>query len=414
MGAGPGRFQFNRNGTTFRIFAHSERLGFADEVVYVDAAPGSIGPGPSNASIAVIDALGKPSYCSDTTGRVKKRPIPPYPADAPRSRRPATSERGHFAHIRPGRRAFSSAMAFAVIHLTLDVWQHLLQRRVTWHFAATAGPLLQVHPRIGTRNAWSGDGYLEFGYPDWDWSEGNPFSENLEVIAHETGHLIVKAVVGTLPDDERALQHRAHEEGAADLIALVVAMQLDSVIAHVLRATKGYLYEDSLLSRVGEWGHGKADVERTAFNDATLASVRADPKLNKHKLSGPFTGAVYDLLVEIFVDHLATDGVITRPLAEDCRHEPGRPTPDLSPHFAPALRGHQAVFAEALRQARDEIAALLARAWLTLGPGSVTFGRVLARLLDADTALGLGRAASIREVFGARGIVAEPAAPAAR
>ena len=404
MGAGPGRFQFNRDGTRFRIFAHSERLGFADEVVSVDAEPGSIGSGPTDASIAVIDALDKPPYCSDTTGRVKKRPVPPYPADGPRSRRPAAPERGHFAHIRPGRRAFSSAMAFAVIRLTLEVWQHFLQRRLSWHFAAKR-PILQVHPRIGTRNAWSGDGYLEFGYPDWDWTISNPFSENLEVIAHETGHLIMKAVIGTMPDDQKSLQHRAHEEGAADLVALVVAMQFDSVIGHVLKATNGYLYADSLLSRIGEWGHGKADVERNAFNDATLASVRADPKLNKHKLSAPFTGAVYDLLVEIFVERLATAGAITRQLAADCRHVPGTPVADLSAHFARSSRGRQGVFAEALRQARDEVACLLAGAWRRTGPGSVVYDRVLTNLLAADAELGCGRAASIREVFGLRGIV---------
>ena len=414
MGAGPGRFQFNRTGTRFRIFAHSERLGFTDEVVYVDAEPGSIGPGPTDASIAVIDAIGKSCYCSDRTGRVKKRPIPPYPVDARRTPRPAVAERNHFDHLRPGRRAFSAAMTFAVIRLTLEVWQHYLQRRVSWHFLATAGPILQVHPRIGTRNAWSGDGYLELGYPDWDWSEGNPFSENLEVIAHETGHLVMKSVLGTLPDDERSLQHRAHEEAAADLIALVVAMQFDSVLAHVLKSTSGYLYASSLLSRVGEWGHGLKDVERNAFNDATLASMRADPKLNKHKLSGPFTGAVYDLLVEIFVAHLAAAGAITQQLADDCRHQPGQATADLGPHFAQALRGHHPLFTEALGHARDEVAALLARAWVTTGPGNVTFGRVLARLLDADAALGFGRAASIREVFAARGIVAETITPSGR
>lgn len=412
MGAGSGRFQFNRSGTRFRIFAHSERLGFADEVVAVDAAPGSIGLGPADARITVIDALDKPPYCSDATGRVKKRPCPPYPADGPRTRRPAVPERGHFAHIRPGSRAFSAAMAFAVIHLTLEVWEHYLQRRLTWHFAATAGPMLQVHPRIGTRNAWSGDGYLEFGYPDWDWTVSNPFAENLEVIAHETGHLIMKAAIGTMPDDQKSLQHRAHEEGAADLVALVVTLQFDSVIGHVLKATNGFLYTDSLLSRIGEWGHGKADVERNAFNDATLAAVRTDPKLNKHKLSAPFTGAVYDLLVEIFVDHLATAGVITRQLAADCRHEPGTPVADLSAHFARAVRGRQGVFAEALRQARDEVAGLLAGAWRRTGPGSVAYDRVLANLLAADAELGFGRAASIREVFGLRGIVAA-AGPAA-
>jgi hypothetical protein len=414
MGAGPGRFQFKANGTRFRIFAHSERLGFADEVVCIDARPGSIAAGPTDDTIAVIDALGKPSYCSDTTGKLKKRPVPPYPADGPRSRTPAAPVRGHFAHIRPGRRAFSAAMAFAVVRITVEVWQHFFQRPIAWHFAATAGPVLQVHPRIGTRNAWSGDGYLEFGYPDWDWTMGNPFSENLEVIAHETGHLVMKGVLGTLPDDERTLQHRAHEESAADLIALVVAMQFESVIAHVLRATSGYLYESSLLSRIGEWGHGQADVERNAFNEATMASARADPKLNKHKLSSPFTGAVYDLLVEIFVGHLARAGAISRPLADDCRHEPGRPTADLSAAFARAIRGRQVVFAEALRQARDDLGALLAGAWLATGGGNISFGRVLAGLIESDRALGLGHAAFIREVFAARGIAPAPADAAAR
>jgi hypothetical protein len=406
MGAGAGRFQFSRTGTRFRIFPHSARLGFTDEVVCVDAAPGSIGPGPSDATIAVIDAPNKRCYCSDTTGRVRKRPRPPYPSNGPRTRQPATAARGHFAHIRPGRRAFSAAMSFAVIRLTLEVWQHFLQRPLTWHFAERAGPVLQVHPRIGTRNAWSGDGYLEFGYPDWAWSVGNPFAENLEVIAHETGHLVMKAVVGTMPDDEKSLQHRAHEEAAADLIALVVALHFESVIAHVLRRTHGHLYTDSLLSRIGEWGHGKADVERNAFNEATLASVRAAPRLNKHLLSAPFTGAVYDLLVEIFVDHLAAAGAITRQLAADCRHQPGTPVADLSADFARAIRGRGAVFAEALRLARDEVACLLAAAWRVTGPGNVAYDRMLGHLLAADAVLGFGRASSLREVFGARGIVA--------
>ena len=413
MGAGPGRFEFNASGTRFRVFAHSARLGFTDEVVRIGAAPGSIGPGPRDAAIDVIDAPSKEPYCSDATGRVKKRPRPPYPADGPRTTRPATPQGGHFAHIRPGRRAFSAAMAFAVVRLTLEVWQHFLQRPVSWHFAATAGPVLQVHPRVGTANAWSGDGYLEFGYPDWDWTTSDPFAENLEVIAHETGHLIMKAVIGTLPDDERSLHHRAHEEAAADLVALVVALHFDSVIAHVLRQTHGYLYADCVLSRVGEWGTGGDDVARNAFNEATLASVRADPAaLNKHTLSAPFTGAVYDLLVELFVDHLVAAGAIPRALADACHHEPGRPVADLAGPFARAARGRRAAFAEALGRARDDLACLLAGAWRRSTTDSLVYGKVLTHMLAADAELALGRADLIRATFALRGIT--PVAAVAR
>jgi hypothetical protein len=301
-------------------------------------------------------------------------------------------------------------MAFAVIRLTLEIWRHFLQRPVPWHFRESAGPVLQVHPRIGTANAWSGDGYLEFGYPNWDWTTTDPFAENLEVIAHETGHLILKSVIGTLPDDTRSLQHRAHEEGAADLVALVVALHFESVIAHVLRQTNGYLYADGLLSRIGEWGTGADDVARHAFNDATMASVRVDPvALNKHQLSAPFTGAVYDLLCEIFFDHLVAAGAITRELADACHHDPARPVADLKRPFGVALRGRRPAFAEALRQARDDVAGLLAGAWRRSTTDGLVFGKVVTHLLAADAELGLGRAALIRDTFALRGITPVPA-----
>ena len=56
------RFHFNPKGTRFRIFAQTRELGFAPELVYVDAAPGSIRPGPSDDANDVIDALDKLSY----------------------------------------------------------------------------------------------------------------------------------------------------------------------------------------------------------------------------------------------------------------------------------------------------------------------------------------------------------------
>jgi hypothetical protein len=417
VGAGPGRFQFSANGTRFRVFAQSPRLGFQDEVVRVDAPPGSIRPGPADAAIDVIDALRKPSYYSDRTFTMRARPRPPYPLDGPRSPAPAVARGGHFSHIRPGRRAFTAAMVFAVIRLTLEIWQHFLERRVTWHFAQTAGPILQVHPRVESENAWSGEGFLEFGFPHGpSFSLTDPFGENLEVIAHETGHLIMKAVVGTMADDEKPLQHRAHEEAAADLIALVVALHFDSVIDALLRETTGFLYSDCLLARIGEWGRDAGDVARRAFNQSTLASVRALPAPNKHQLSSPFTGAVYDVLVRTFVEQLAATGAIGHQLADDCRHDPTAaiPVPNLAAEFEGAYRGRHAVFAEALRQARDEIAALLAGAWrrTTLADG-VRYSRVLDHLLEADAALGLSRRPLLREAFAARGITPSPG-PAGR
>jgi len=211
-------------------------------------------------------------------------------------------------------------------------------------------------------NGWSGNGFLEFGFPFFP-NRQHRFCDNFEVVAHETGHLIMKSMVGTMPDDEKSLQHRAHEEAAADLIALVTTLHFDSVIAHVLTQTAGFLYGDNLLSRFGEWGRGPTALPRRSFNEATLASVRAMDPLTKHALSSPFTGAVYDVLVGIFVRHLVALGAIDERLAAHCRHTPGVPVPALGDDFRRAYRGRAADFAEALRRARDELGWLLAGAW---------------------------------------------------
>jgi hypothetical protein len=400
------RFRFNEQGTRFKIFAHSRELGFAPETVHVDAAPGSIGPGPADAAIDVIDARDKTSYYSDTTGKLRVRPRFPYPADAPRATRPVEPRRGHFDHLAPPAWEFSAAMVFAVVRTTLSVWRHFFGvDTIPWHFVEQAGPILQVHPRVRCANGWSGNGFLEFGFPFFP-RRRYRFCENFEVVAHETGHLIMKSMVGTMPDDEKSLQHRAHEEAAADLIALVTTLHFESVIAHVLTQTTGFLYGDNLLSRFGEWGRGPTALPRRSFNDTTLASVRAESPLTKHALSAPFTGAVYDVLVGIFVGRLVALGAVDERLAARCRHTPGVPVPDLAGEFRRAYRGRAHDFAEALRVARDELGWLLAGAWRRSTSDGLTYRKVLRHLLATDVELGTGHGALVAQAFADRGIVA--------
>ena len=405
MGLGE-RFHFNEKGTRFKIFAHSRAVGFTPERVYVDAAPGSITPGPADAAIDVIDARDKVSYYSDVTGKLRARPRFPYPPDGPRATPPVAPRRGHFDHLEPPAWQFSAAMVYAVVRTTLSVWSHFFEvETIPWHFVAQAGPILQVHPRVRCANGWSGNGFLEFGFPFFP-NRRHRFCENFEVVAHETGHLIMKSMVGTMPDDEKSLQHRAHEEAAADLIALVTTLHFESVIAHVLAETAGFLYGDNLLSRFGEWGRGPTALPRRSFNSATLASVRALDPLTKHALSSPFTGAVYDVLVGVFVRHLVAAGALDERLAARCRHTPGVPVPDLAADFRRAYRAHAAAFAEALRRARDELGWLLAGAWRRSTNDGLVYSKVLRHLLAADAELGTGHGALVAQAFAARGIAA--------
>src|SRR5439155_18414372 len=85
-----GSFRFNPRGTRFRIYPQSRSVkGFETPiVVHVDSRPGTIGPGPADSTMYVVDAAGIPPnrwkvpYADDATGEPRWRP--PYPRREPR------------------------------------------------------------------------------------------------------------------------------------------------------------------------------------------------------------------------------------------------------------------------------------------------------------------------------------------
>ncbi|MEX2145524.1 MAG: hypothetical protein WED01_00750 [Candidatus Rokuibacteriota bacterium] len=403
----PPRFRFNEGGTRFRIYPQPARLGFAPLTVHVDAPPGSIGPGPRDATIETIDAVAKLGYRADGTEAIRRRP--PY---AGRRRPGVEPAGGHFDHVQPGTREFGVTAPFAAVRLVIEIWRHYLERPVRWHFADTVSPRLELFPLIRSWNAWSGEGYIELGSPYYPDDRDDPYRENFEVVAHETGHLILKSVIGTMPDDEKSMQHRAHEEAAADFIAMLSTLHFPPVVARALAQSHGQLYGNNVLSRMGEWDVTKATSIRHLFNEATLDAARRDPKLNKHRLSLVFSGALFDLFAEILKDRLVERQALSRALARRARHRPGVPVADVKAAFALAHRRVPGAFHEALLDTRDELARLLARAWRSMPRPSVTFAAAATQLLAADaeragTARG-PRATLIRDVFGARGIATAP------
>ena len=258
-------------------------------------------------------------------------------------------------------------------------------------------------------NAWSGDGYLEFGFPDYPGSRGaDPFAENFDAVAHETGHLIMKSVVGQMPDDQKSMQYRAHEEAAADLVALVAALHFDSVVRHVLAETRGYLFSTNSACRLSEWGPDRDEDIRSIFNNATLASVRKLKGLNKHELSKPFSGAAYDLFVGIYQTKLVKRGAIPKILAGRSRHAPGRRPPGLRGEFGQHLAAKHHDFVAAIADARHDFARLLARAWKATPMRELSYALVVANLIAADRSLYRGAYGRlIRRTFAARGIAPE-------
>jgi hypothetical protein len=438
------RFRFDPRGTRFRIYQQAKTVsGFGEPfTVYVASAPGTIGPGPSDSRIRVIDAVGrrpyrwKLPYSDSTVGEPRWRP--PYPARDPR-RAPLKPRRGHFDHVKVGTRAFSAANAFATVRCVLEIWEHYLGRRIEWFFRDREHRHLEIIPRAETDNAWSGEGFLEFGCylpprgrrrrpPDREW-----LCENFDVVAHETGHLILKSVIGNPTASRKTLEYRAHEEGAADLVALIACLHFDHVVTRLLENTRGRLFSKNMLSRFGE--ERRRTQIRSAFNSATTwspAIALAEAKYDKHAFSKLFTGGAFDAFVEIYERYLVRHGAIPAGLARESTGATAIAIGGASPssihrrfqrlrqRFTEHFTDNEERFRLALLDARDDFGYLLAKTWIRTsvedfpgrdrprGNNRVPYSGVVANMITADRALGGRYAAIIRAAFRRRGISPAP------
>jgi len=439
----PARFRFNPRGTRFLIYQQPSSVRGFDEpaVVHVDSRPGTIRPGPEDSRIRVIDAEGrtpfqwKLPYTDGVTANPRWRP--PYPPRGPR-RPPVRPRRGHFDHLSIGSRDFWAANAFATVRCVLEIWEHYLGRRIVWFFANGEHQHLEIIPRTDSDNAWSGEGFLELGYrrpprrrgraqpPDW-------LCESFDIIAHETGHLILKSVIGNPTSAKKTLEYRAHEEGAADLVALVACLHFDAVVDRVLDNTRGRLFSRNMLTRLGE--KGRRTQIRTAFNAETLRSKsmrEAEETYDQHALSKPFTGGAFDVFVEIYERYLVEHGAVPSPMARKSQSAVAAALDRASPRatharferlrreFTTHFAARREAFRAALLDARDDFARLLARTWSItsfrdfpgrdwpLGRTRRPFSGVVANMIAADRALGGRYGAIIRRAFLQRGISPAP------
>jgi len=320
----------------------------------------------------------------------------------------------------------------------LEIWEHYLGRRITWFFKNRERPRLEIIPRAETDNAWSGEGFLEFGYllprrkgrrnrrPAW-------LCENFDVIAHETGHLILKSVIGNPPAATKTLEYRAHEEGAADLVALVACLHFDPVIRRLLENTQGRLFSRNLLSRIGEKSRGGQI--RTAFNAAATWSpsvTTAETEYDKHAFSKPFTGGAFDVFVEIYERYLVQHGAIRAAMARKSKSAVATALDGASPQvtrgrferlrrdFTEHFAKNEAKFRAALLDARDDFGRLLAKTWILTsvrdfpgrdrprGQQHLPYAGIVANMITADRSLGGRYGALIRRAFLQRGISPAP------
>jgi hypothetical protein len=383
------REQYRNRGTRFRLYPQPPVLEsiHGPETVWIAHLPGSIGPGPSDDRMYVIDAIDK--------GRPYEFPyLPPYNGAHNPPVQPGSD--GHFDHLNPSSREFMCAHMYGTLRFVLDVWEKYFGAQIPWHFAGDY-PRLELVPLVEWNNAHSGYGFIETGFARAGEPDPQPFCLNFDVLAHELGHAFIYALLDTPPADRVSAEYLAFHESAADCVAMIAVLDFDSVVDRLLERTHGNIYLRNELNRIGELS--ETEQLRLASQSLTLADVpdlrtplKRLSQPQRHQMSLPLTGAVFDVLVEVFQEMLVCDGLISRELDKLSRQEENPPDETVQAEFDRAYAGRHDQFKGVLLDARDYMGQCLASAWRTLS-WDLSFGKVAAALLAADRQLagGAGR-----------------------
>jgi len=365
-------------GTRFRLFSQAPYLtqGIEPETVWISTPAGQTLPGPADARAYVVDPINKAMAYGDRFMPPFRGPVH-YPA--------LPDAEGHFDYLPVDSREFRAAHMFAAVRFTLDVWEGYFGRPIDWHFSSHY-ERLELVTFVDWDNAHSGFGFIEAGYGLSDSGHGKLYSLNFDVMAHEVGHSIIFAEVGTPPPGVPWTdEYRSFHESASDLIALVSALHLDSVLRRLLDSTQGNLYSFNELGRIGELSN--TEQIRLACNDVKMSQLDG---LGDHGRSLPLTGAVFDFLVEMFQSSLVERGLIRPEVATLSYGVPCSPAADnvIRAEFASAYLEHPDAFRLALEHARDHLGLFLVSTWKQLPPGRLDYRMIAAAMLEAEASMG--------------------------
>lgn len=370
-------------GTRFLIYPQVPHVAGYEkpETVWISTPPGEIKAGPADRRMYVVDPLfEKPVY---------EYPYqPPFVGD---SFPPAEAgPDGHFDHLDPQSREFVCAHVFATLRRVLDIWESYLGHEIIWHFAQTY-ERLEIIPQVNWHNAQSGYGYIELGIERGDRESAYPYALNFDVIAHEFGHALIFAEMGT-PTIAANRQYFGYHESVSDLIALISLLHFDSVLDRLLRSTNGNLLTMNELNRIAELAGDKQI--RTASNDRKMSTV-SDAV---HDLSKPFTGAIFDTLVELYHRDAVERGLVDLPreVSHDRLFELDHHEIELiGSRFAEAYAARSFLLKSTLENARDLLGSAIARSWSTLDPNTLNYAVAGAAIADQFDEMGAPEAGDI-------------------
>jgi len=378
-------------GTRFRLFPQLPSLDQQEEpeTVWVSSPAGSLLPGPADHRMYVIDPVGKERaygyYPGPGGSTFHYRP----PWQGPILPEAYPGPDGHFDHLEFGTYEFEQAHAFGSIRFTMDIWERYFERRLQWHFRDYYDRLEILFLR-GLDNAFAGFGSIEIGSYTLKTGELVEFGLSFDILSHELGHLIIYNEIG-LPGKEGVDgEYFGFHESAADMVALISLLHFDSAVVGLLEASSGNLYSYNRLNRFGEVSNNGQ--LRSASNEITLYEF-ADGWVHEHRLSQVLTGALFDIWVDIFHEHLLEDHLISGELEDLSDRLEGDPAYQqvVQPLFDQAYSENPGGFADALVASRDYMGFAMAAIWERLTIETLDFADVYETFLEVDHDMTGGR-----------------------
>jgi len=379
----------SRLGTRFWIFPQAPFIpGYEQpDRVWLPISPHAILPGPRDHLMYVADPLFDKLPYGQGGG------APPFMG--PR-RPPAMPGRdGHFDHYDPRSRDYLGVHAYACVHFVLNIWQSFLGRPIRWYFEPIY-PQLEIVPLASWNNAQAGVGFLELGrsvFPQFQ----QVYALNFDSIAHEVGHLVSLSTFGPPNRLSPWGDFLPFSEAFSDIVSLISLLYFDSAIERILRRTRGNLLLHSELNRFAETS------PETQIRLAANARKMSETTREIHDRGLPFTGAVFDTIVELYHRQLVVEGAAHRSLLDvDLRALEHDDLRQFQAYTADAFQVRPLAFQEALTKARDRVGQAVALSLRRLDPNTLTFEEAaFAMMASADSAA----AAQLEENFAWREII---------
>jgi hypothetical protein len=206
---------------------------------------------------------------------------------------------------------FDAVHTFAVVRQTLTMYQRALSAAGNemplpwqWNSSVDTAPI-QVFP-YGLPNVMNAfysrsQSSLKFGdFVPSGQTERVFTCRSFDIVSHETGHAVLDGLKPQWLLADNPPQTGGLHESFGDMTAIFLALsQLDQCEA-IVAQTKARLHDKTFLADIAEQfglALGTANGLRNADNDLTLSQAGTEV----HAISQVFTGAIYDILADIFM-----------------------------------------------------------------------------------------------------------------